>query len=71
MSVSQLPLIASAAFLLATAGCTMEKLDRVDGPLPALQPAIVVAEPAGGQELHAMFDAQKREAVASELPAQF
>ena len=61
-------LIASAA-LLATAGCTMDKVDRVGSGV--LQPAATITEPASGQELHLMFDAEKRNALIAELPAQF
>jgi hypothetical protein len=62
-----LALLASAA-LLATAGCSMEKVDRGTNATP---PADAIAEPVAGQEVHRMFEAEKRNAVVSELPAQF
>ena len=62
-----LTLLASAA-LLATAGCSMEKVDRAAVVPPATGAA---SEPVAGHELHNMFEAEKRNAVFSELPAQF
>lgn len=61
-------LLVSAALALVSAGCSMEKVDRGDGALP---PADAVAEPVAGHELHRMFEAEKRNAAYSELPAQF
>jgi hypothetical protein len=60
-------LLASAA-LLATAGCSMEKVDSGDAPAPF---ASAVAEPEAGHELHRMFETEKRNAGIAELPAQF
>jgi hypothetical protein len=68
--LSALPLLASAALLLAVTGCSLEKLDRVDSVLPAAI-AGTVAEPSAGHEVHAMFEAQKRNAAIGELPSQF
>lgn len=62
-----LSLLASAA-LLATTGCTMEKVDRGD---VAPSPASAVADPDVGHELHRMFETEKRNAGIGELPAQF
>lgn len=62
-----LALIASAA-LLATAGCSMETLDDTT---TAMQSADAVPDPATVQEVYRMFQAEKRDAVVSELPAQF
>ena len=62
-----LALLACAA-LLATTGCSMEKVDRDLGVPPAGSAA---ADPGAGHELHRMFDAEKRNAVVGELPAQF
>jgi len=62
-----LALLASAA-LLATTGCSMEKVDRAD-VVPAS--ASATADPDTGQELHRMFETEKRDAVVGELPAQF
>ena len=61
-------LLVTATLALATAGCSMEKVDRGVGALP---PTGAIAEPAAGQELHVMFEAEKRDAAYSELPAQF
>lgn len=66
-SSTALALLASAA-LLATAGCSLEKVDHGAG-MPAS--AVAVAEPAEGHEVHRMFEADKRKAVVGELPAQF
>lgn len=64
-------LIASAALLLAAAGCTMERKDSgTDSAVPTAHAATVM-DAAGGHEVHMMFDAQKRSAQAAELPAQF
>lgn len=63
-----LTLLASAALTLATAGCSMEKVDRGSGVAPSTG---AVAEPAAGHELHLMFEAEKRNASFGELPAQF
>jgi hypothetical protein len=57
----------AAAALLATAACSMEKVGTDMVPAPTG----TIAEPAAGQELHLMFEAEKRNAVFSELPAQF
>jgi hypothetical protein len=54
--------------LLATTGCTMEKADRGD---IAASSASAFADPDAGHELHRMFEAEKRNAVIGELPAQF
>ena len=62
-----LALLASAA-LLATAGCSMEKVDA--GNLVPSS-ASAVADPDAGHELHRMFETEKRNAVTGELPAQF
>lgn len=62
-----LALLASAA-LLATAGCSMEKVDRGD---VAPTSASAIADPDAGHELHRMFETEKRNAVSGELPAQF
>ena len=56
------------AALLATVGCSLEKVERADAA-PATAGA--VADPDAGQELHRMFEAEKRNAVIAELPAQF
>lgn len=63
-----LPLLVSAALVLASAGCSMEKVDRGER---AMQPAGAIAEAAAGQELHQLFEAEKRNAAYGELPAQF
>ena len=63
--------IASAALLLAAAGCTMERKDDWTASAPAAASAATVMEPAAGHEIHMMFDAPKRSAQAAELPAQF
>jgi hypothetical protein len=63
-----LALLASAA-LLALAGCSLEKVDH--GLEGAAASASLVADPEAGHELHRMFDAEKRNAVVGELPAQF
>ena len=62
-----LALLASAA-VLATAGCSMEKVDDGDS---VSAPTAAVADPEAGHELHKMFEAEKRNAVSGELPAQF
>jgi hypothetical protein len=58
----------TCAALLATAGCSIENVDRGDG-VPAAASAI--ADPDAGHELHRMFVAEKHDAVTAELPAQF
>jgi hypothetical protein len=63
-----LPLIAAAALMLATAGCSLEKVDRGQAVMPSTG---AIAEPAAGHELHMMFEAEKRNAAIGELPAQF
>lgn len=63
-----LPLIASAALLLALAGCNFDMMDRADGLLPSANAALPEAL---GHEAHRMFEAEKRNASAGELPAQF
>jgi hypothetical protein len=63
-----LALLASAA-LLAGAGCSLEKVDRAVAGAPTSASAI--ADPDAGHELHRMFEAEKRNAVVGELPAQF
>jgi len=63
-----LALLACAA-LLANAGCSLEKADRAMAGAP--NSASAVADPEGGHELHRTFEAEKRNAVIGELPAQF
>lgn len=63
-----LPLLASAAMLLALAGCNLDLVAEADGMLPAAQAALPEAP---GHELHRMFEAEKHNAVTGELPAQF
>lgn len=63
-----LPLLASAAVLLATAGCNMDLVDSGDGLLPAAHAA---PPEAPYHEVHRMFEAEKHNAVTGELPAQF
>lgn len=63
-----LPLLALAALLLATAGCSMDLVDRPDGLLPA---AHATPPEAPGHEVHRMFEAEKHNAATGELPAQF
>lgn len=58
----------ASALLLATAGCSLEKVDRAQSMPPSTS---AIAEPAAGHELHVMFEAEKRSAAVSELPAQF
>jgi len=62
-----LALLASAA-LLALAACSMETVDS-GAATPASASAF--ADPDAGHEVHRMFEAEKRNAVSSELPAQF
>jgi hypothetical protein len=62
-----LALLACAA-LLASAGCSME---TVDGVTAAMQTSDAVADPGTVQEVYRMFEAEKRNAMYSELPAQF
>ena len=60
-------LLSFAAMSLATAGCTLERMDRA----PAAKPAADAAAPAvAGQQLHLMFENEKRSAAAAELLAQ-
>jgi hypothetical protein len=64
-----LPLaLASAALLLAIAGCDLDKLDADTALSPA---ATALAVPPLGHELYRMFDAEKASAAVAELPAQF
>jgi hypothetical protein len=64
-----LPLaLASAALLLAVAGCDFDKVDADAALAPA---AYALEVPPLGQELFRMFDAEKQQAVAFELPQQF
>jgi hypothetical protein len=62
-------LFASAALLLALAGCNdMEPLDTAD----AMRPIVNAMEtPPLGHELHKMFETEKANATYGELPAQF
>lgn len=61
-------LIASAALLLAAAGCSFDDIDPPAAMLPALS---ADTEPPAGHEAYRMFDAEKRNAIMSELPVQF
>jgi hypothetical protein len=60
-------LLAPIALLLATAGCIADNLAVVEA---AVAPAALTAEPVG-HELHRMFEGEKHDAAALELPAQF
>jgi hypothetical protein len=62
-------LFASAALLLALAGCNeMDSLASAD----ALRPVTDAMEtPPLGHELHRMFETEKRDASFAELPSQF
>ena len=64
-----LPLaLASAALLLALVGCDLDKIDTDNALAPA---ASALEVPPLGQELFRMFDAEKQQAAAAELTAQF
>ena len=64
-----LPLaLASAALLLAIAGCDFDKVDVDSALLPA---AAALEVPPLGHELYRMFYAEKASAKVAELPAQF
>ena len=63
-----LTLVASTALLLAAAGCSFDDMDPPSGLVPALSSD---AEPAVGHQVHRMFEAEKRNAILSELPVQF
>lgn len=64
-----LPLIACAALLSGTAGCTLEKADRASS---MVQPAAAtIVEMPRGHQMHLMFQAEKHNAMVAELPAQF
>jgi hypothetical protein len=61
-------LTAAAAVLMAATGCNLEALDTSDGMRPV---AAAMETPPLGHELHRMFEAEKRAAPFTELPAQF
>jgi hypothetical protein len=62
-------LFASAAFLLALAGCNdFEPLDTADGVRPVVN---AMETPPLGHELHKMFETEKADATYTELPPQF
>jgi hypothetical protein len=58
----------ACTMLLATAGCLVERVEA-SSSIPAATGAVGEALP--GQELNAMFEAEKRNATFTELPAQF
>jgi hypothetical protein len=62
-------LLASAALLLACAGCTFDDVDTSHSLMPAA--ADTFDPPTAAHEVHRMFDAEKRSAPVAELPAQF
>jgi hypothetical protein len=61
-------LLAPLALLLATAGCVADNLAVAEA---ALASAAAPGEQAAGHELHRMFEGEKQNAAAHELPAQF
>jgi hypothetical protein len=61
-----LPLIA-AALLATLAGCDLDAIDA-----EGMRPVVAAMEtPPLGHELHRMFQAEKANALAAELPPQF
>jgi hypothetical protein len=62
--------VAAAALLLALAACNLQKLDVSDSLVPAAVAGAMELPPLA-QELHKMFDDEKRGATFSELPTQF
>jgi hypothetical protein len=67
-----LHLLASAtAVLFAVAGCDLGKIDTYSDQVLPPATASALDVPPLGQELFHLFEAEKAEAAAAELPAQF
>ncbi|MDB5857756.1 MAG: hypothetical protein JWQ76_1445 [Ramlibacter sp.] len=67
---STLTTLSALAALLLASGCNLERIEMDDGVVPVATTA-AAAMPMQGQQIHRMFEAEKRNATMTELPTLF